>query len=1142
MLLTGFGSIGAVAQVFAHTITASAGANGSIAPDGAVTVEDGADQSFTITPEVNYHVADVLVDGLSVGAVTSHTFTNVTADHTISATFAIDTYTITASAGAHGSIAPSGTVPVASGAAQTFTITSDANYHVADVLVDGISVGAVTSYAFTNVTADHTISATFAINTRTITASAGPNGSITPNGAVAVAYGGFQTFAITPDANYHIADVKADGVSVGAVSSYTFTNVTTDHTISATFAINTYVITASAGANGSIAPAGAVTVGQGTDQLFTITANPDYRVADVVVDGVSVGAMTSYTFVNVTAPHTISASFALAAFTITATAESGGSIDPSGDVGVAFDSDRTFTITPGTCHHIVDVEVDQVSVGPLASYTFENVSAHHTITAIFAPDVYTVETYAGTGGSITSSVPQQPAPDLEIAGPTLYVDGSNPVCSNTGPGTSLQPFCSISAAVSQGGPGTTILVMPATYREQVNVPVSGAAGSPFVIKATGPGVIVEGSDDFSSPPLWVLHSGNVWLAASVNWTPAQVFLDGVRLTVSTAATTALPSNSFRYVSGSGLYVNADGGNPGSHQLLVSRRTHGFRLQGRSYVTIEGFNVTRSNEKAIYAQSSSSNIEIVGNTATFAGSNGIALNTVTNCAVRGNVVADNGDHGILLSSANFCVVSDNATFRNARPQVRAANGIHLLGSSNNQVLRNNIHHNQDTGHHFSSGSNNNLSIQNLSWNNGDHGYDHLGSTGNVHIGNVAFGNTKDGFSFEGGSSNGRVYDCISVENGLTTSSYDLHVDPTSMSGFSSNSNVLWKSTAGSVVRWGSTNYTSVAAYSAVSSQDSRTLQQNPLFANPALENFHLQPGSPAIDNADASMAEWPATDYAGVARVDDPTIANQGLGPISYGDRGAYEYQPQGQTVSAVCNSDITFSIVPNPGYHSTGVRVDGVMIGAVSTYTFENIRADHTLQATFAINTAAVSSPLRFDARPLAEGIQVRWEFDSSAQGAEFVLERGPALSGPWTVVAGERRIEGQLTTVIDRISGPETVHWYRLRVREPDAPDAFFGPVEVRTTELITESLLTEVHPNPTRGKLAVAFSVAREGGVRLIITDVQGRRVSTLADGSLRAGRHRAQWNGLTESGSKAPAGIYFVVYDVVGRRTTKRVSLTP
>ena len=142
-----------------------------------MTVNYGATQTFTITPDTGYHVADVLVDGVSVGAVTSYTFTNVTADHTIAASFAIDTFTITATAGANGTITPAGAVTVNYGADQTFTITPDAGYHVADVLVDGVSVGAVTSYTFTNVTADHTIAASFAIDTYTITATAGSSGT-----------------------------------------------------------------------------------------------------------------------------------------------------------------------------------------------------------------------------------------------------------------------------------------------------------------------------------------------------------------------------------------------------------------------------------------------------------------------------------------------------------------------------------------------------------------------------------------------------------------------------------------------------------------------------------------------------------------------------------------------------------------------------------------------------------------------------------------------------------------------------------------------------------------------------------------------------------------------------------------------------
>lgn len=156
---------------------------------------------------------------------------------------------------------------------------------------------------------------TFTINggtSYTITASAGSNGLISPSGTVSVAQGGSQTFAITPNSGYTVSSVLVDGVSQGAITSYTFSNVSANHTISATFTQSTtptFNITASAGANGTISPSGTVTVTQGANQTFTMTPNSGYAVNTVTVDGTSQGAITSYTFTNVQAAHTISVTF-----------------------------------------------------------------------------------------------------------------------------------------------------------------------------------------------------------------------------------------------------------------------------------------------------------------------------------------------------------------------------------------------------------------------------------------------------------------------------------------------------------------------------------------------------------------------------------------------------------------------------------------------------------------------------------------------------------------------------------------------------------------------------------------------------------------------------------------------------------------
>jgi hypothetical protein len=386
------------------TITASAGTGGTISPTGAVSVSYGASRAFTITPNTGYRVASVLVDGASVGAVTTYTFSNVTANHTIAASFAANTNTITASASTGGVISPTGAVSVSYGASRAFAITPNAGYRVASVLVDGTSVGAVTTYTFSNVTANHTIAATFAANTNTITASAGTGGTISPTGAVSVSYGTSRAFTITPSTGYRVTSVLVDGTSVGAVTTYTFSNVTTNHTIAATFAANTNTITASAGTGGTISPTGAVSVSYGASRAFTITPNSGYRVASVLVDGVSVGAVTTYTFSNVTTNHTIAATFAANTNTITASAGTGGTISPTGAVSVSYGASRTFTITPSTGYRVASVLVDGTSVGAVTTYNFSNVTANHTIAATFAAaGTYTITASASTGGTISPS-------------------------------------------------------------------------------------------------------------------------------------------------------------------------------------------------------------------------------------------------------------------------------------------------------------------------------------------------------------------------------------------------------------------------------------------------------------------------------------------------------------------------------------------------------------------------------------------------------------------------------------------------------------------------------------------------------------------------------------------------------------------
>jgi hypothetical protein len=99
---------------------------------------------------------------------------------------------------------------------------------------------------------------------------------------------------MTPLTGYHVDSLFVDGVNQGQVTLYTFTNVTSNRTIRAVFAINQYPIIVTAGANGTVVPTGPVLVTHGTNQTFTITPSTGYHIDSVFVDGVSIGT-ASYT-------------------------------------------------------------------------------------------------------------------------------------------------------------------------------------------------------------------------------------------------------------------------------------------------------------------------------------------------------------------------------------------------------------------------------------------------------------------------------------------------------------------------------------------------------------------------------------------------------------------------------------------------------------------------------------------------------------------------------------------------------------------------------------------------------------------------------------------------------------------------------
>jgi hypothetical protein len=547
-----------IPEVF--TITASSGSNGNIAPSGEVLVEYNSNQVFTIEPATGYMVDDVLVDDQSVGPVEEYTFSAISQDHTIHASFtpaiytftylseptgtiegeavqtvphggagtpvtavpfpsyhfvdwsdgstmnprldvnitdnltvtaqyAINTHTISASAGDNGSISPLGDVVVEEGASQSFAIIPNTGYEIVDVLIDGSSIGPVASYEFVNVVENHTIHALFQIKTYTLTYLSDGNGSLIGDSVQLVNHGGdgtaveaipnpgyiFTGWSDGLDSNPRtdmdvtgditvMAGFSADGppawvaptnleynmqmIGLLLLADSTFSldqndligafvdgecrgvaspNSATDGLIFLTIGSDqhtgetvtfkayiaeqnlivnlnqgitfvsmseigtllepyvfsyteiTYIITAAAEENGSIEPEGEIIIPHWGTQGFNIMADTGYHIADVLVDGQSVGAVDTFTFINIFQNRSILASFEINTYTIRATSYGNGSVLPADTVLISHGHDTTFTFIPDEGYAVYSVWVNGDSIGPVDEYLFTNVTSNQTI-------------------------------------------------------------------------------------------------------------------------------------------------------------------------------------------------------------------------------------------------------------------------------------------------------------------------------------------------------------------------------------------------------------------------------------------------------------------------------------------------------------------------------------------------------------------------------------------------------------------------------------------------------------------------------------------------------------------------------------------------------------------------------------------
>ena len=426
-------------EVITYTLTYTAGANGSISGVSPQTVPSGGSgTAVAAVPNMGYH----FVNWSDSSTQNPRTDTNVMADISVTANFAINTYTLTYTAGANGSISGTSPQTVNFGAdGSPVTAVPNTGYH----FVQWSDSSTQNPRTDTNVMADVNVTATFAINTYTLTYTAGANGSISGTSPQTVNFGadGSPVTAV-PNSGYHFVNWSDASTS----NPRTDTNVMADISVTANFAINTYTLTYTAGANGSISGTSPQTVNFGADgSPVTAVPNSGYH----FVNWSDASTSNPRTDTNVMANISVQANFAINTYTVTYD----GNTNTGGTAPVDANSPYNYNST-----------VTVLGQGTLTKtgYTFAhwNTAANGSGTSYNPTDTF----------SITADTVLYAQWTLNAA-TTVYVDddwigipnGQDP--DGGGPATAMgyDAFATIQGGIDGVASGGTVIVYAGTYTQ-----------------------------------------------------------------------------------------------------------------------------------------------------------------------------------------------------------------------------------------------------------------------------------------------------------------------------------------------------------------------------------------------------------------------------------------------------------------------------------------------------------------------------------------------------------------------------------------------------------------------------------------------------------------------------------------------------
>ena len=985
----------------------------------------------------------------------------------------------------------------------------------------------------------------FAITGWTVSANAGANGLISPNGAILVADGATPAFTITPNASYHVEDVLVNGSSVGAVTNFTFPAIHSDQTIAASFAINAYTLTLAAVGSGSVAAVpNQATYDPGT--LVQITATPAVGWNFESWSGDATGS-TNPLSVTMNANQSITANFSQHIYTWNQT-------------GTASWATATSWTPTRTVPASDDVLIFNNGTTPIAT----NVPTQ-TVSQLLVSDNTNVTLQAT--GAVTLSIAGASGADLSVSsGSTLQLAGANAVTlaiasGATGDIAGTTNLAGAAHRITARDAGSLAYNSGATCMANV-----GFTGNPF---GAGTGTSALNSVEFRLGSIYQHIAGANPFGASA---PASVvtFLAGSRYRLDGAITPSMSGRTYADFE----YNNAGAQSPTGNSpltldsLIITRGTFnlnvtgGVQLRGDIHVQAAGaLNLAPASGTVLSLSGVSAQSIDVQGTMTTSSNAGLSLNNSLGVSLVTDLTLGGGlafTSGLMNTGANTLTLATTSSVTGAGQGSGWVNG--------------NLKKNFATGAFSGSlqvGDASTFAPIDVSGTGAPAGFNLTARTTASDHPDLATSTLDPARSV-----NRRWMLAPESATGATwltkfnfpTGDVDAGADPGTFEAQVYNGSA-WSSlsinarTSNSTQVLGLTSGTPGTEF-AIANLQSFTIMASagpggsispsgtvtvPLNGNQAFTMLP-EPGFHVVDvlvdgSSVGAMSGFTFTNvttnrtiavsFAGDSRALTVNVVGGGTVARSP-DQPSY---PHGSTVQ--------LTATPGLGWAFSAWSGDLVSTNNPENLLMNDAKTVTSLFLDITPPTVAVTSPNGADVLHAGSNSNITWTASDNAAVTTIDLELSRAgVGGPYKSIAAGLANTGTFSWLV---SVPLTVNaLVRATAHDAagltaqDASDAEFsiagstgvfeGPV--------TDFALAPVWPNPARGLMRFQYALPRESRTHLSVHDVQGRELLVLVDGTYPAGRHAVDWSDAARA--TLDPGLYFVRLRVPGRTIVRRFVL--